>query len=107
MAPDDLVAGDEASRMKASRVGRRALRGGRHAVRAVARRPMPIAAFGVVAATVLGLGALTAADIHSMDQLGNRPSPFGSHQFDQRQLPQQFDPQFHPLGNWPSGGHHH
>ena len=88
-----------AGRMKPSRVGRRALRGGRHAVRAVARRPMPIAAFGVLAATVLGLGALTAGDIHGMDQLGNPP---GSHQHAPHQGPwhRDFNQQFPQLPNW-------
>jgi len=72
---------------------------------------MPIAAFGVVAATVVGLGALTAADIHGMDQLGNRPEPFGSHQRGPHMGPEQrqFDQQFPQLPNWmppgPPGGH--
>ena len=51
---------------------------------------MPIAAFGVLAATVVGLGALTAADIQSMDELGgHRPGPFGSHQPGQHHFPDQ------------------
>jgi hypothetical protein len=94
--------------MKASRVGRRAVRGGRHAVRAVARRKMPIAAFGVLAATVVGLGALTAAEIHSFDQLGNRPGPTGWHQPDPHHFndPRQGDQQFRQLPDWMPPGQH-
>ena len=88
------------------------MRGGRHAVRAVSRRKMPIAAFGVLAATVVGLGALTAADIQSMDELGgHRQAPFGSHQSGHQHFPRHdpgpqvpgqgpFDQQLPRLPNW-------
>ena len=56
--------------MKPSRLGRRAVRGGRHAVRAVARRPVPVAVVGLAAATVLGLGAIAAAEPDGFDESG-------------------------------------
>jgi hypothetical protein len=59
----------------------------------------------LAAATVLGLGALTAADIHDMDQFGS--PQFGSHQrgphlgHGDRQFDQRFGqiPNFSPPGN--------
>ena len=90
--------------MKPSRVGRRALRGGRHAVRAVARRPMPVAVVGLAAATVLGLGAIAAADPPGYDGFRGHPHHSNSRQFDPR-LDPPFDPQsgphIRPLANWP------
>jgi hypothetical protein len=92
--------------MKPSRVGRRALRGGRHAVRAVGRRPIPVSVVGLAAATVLGLGAIASADPAVMgNHDGHRP-PFGSHQFGPRSDPQ-FGMHMEQLGNWPPGGAHH
>jgi hypothetical protein len=63
---------------------------------------MPIAAFGVLAATVVGLGALTAADIQSMDELGNRPGPSGWHQPGphHRLDPRPGEQQFRELPDW-------
>ena len=83
------------------------MRGGRHAVRAVSRRPIPVAVVGLADATVLGLGAIASAEPAGMGGFDHHGPPFGSHQFDPR-----FDPQFGPhmeqLGNWPPArGHHH